>query len=45
VNINIIPIVVGAIGTTPKTLEKTPKRAGKTMSIELGYLKNLYFWE
>jgi len=43
VNTNIIPIMVGAIGTTPKTPEKTPKRAGKTMSIELGHLKKLYF--
>jgi len=27
--------VVGALGTTPKSMEKNPKRAGTTVSIEL----------
>jgi len=35
VNTNIIPIVVGALGTTPKSMVKNPKRAGTTVSIEL----------
>jgi len=33
--INIIPIVVGALGTTPKILEENLKRAETTVSIEL----------
>ena len=35
VNTNIIPTVVGALETTPKSLEKNLKRAGTTVSIEL----------
>jgi len=35
VNTNKIPTVVGALGTTPKTPKKIPKRAGTTASIEL----------
>ena len=32
---DIIRILVGALGTTPKSLEQNLKRAGTTVSIEL----------
>jgi len=35
VKANAIPIVVGALRTVPKGLEKNPKKAGTPISVEL----------